>query len=100
MPTQGGAELEQTWHAELQGLRADLIILGNHTRADTTPPKILILGDWNVQPSCLGGGPDPRPPRDASLTSLSSDFSLVLSNPSLAGVTQGRLGYHTDSHRL
>ena len=50
LPTQGGAELEQTWHAEMQGLRADLIShLACPRSAELRPPTILILGDWNVQ---------------------------------------------------
>ena len=85
MPTQGGTDLEQKWHAELEGLRADLHILRSSYRSETRAPKILILGDWNVQPSCLGGGPDPRPLRDTCLSGLNSDFSLILLNPSLAG---------------
>ena len=86
MPTQGDRETEQAWQEELQGLHADLrYIKASVGPPATLEPKILLLGDWNVQPMCLGGGPDVRPSRDHGISQLCEAFQLACTNPSLAG---------------
>ena len=73
---------DEEWHAQLDGLDADLGAL-YRTLGDNA--LVLLTGDFNVQPAILGGGPDPSPLRAAGWATLVDRWSLVLRNPGLHG---------------
>ena len=54
-------------------------------------PHFFLLGDFNVQPSSLGGGADSRPKRDTSLQRFLDDFNMVLANPPLHGESRSKI---------
>ena len=73
--------------SEVDGLEKDLLSLGQ----GSLPSNVILLGDANVQPSILGGGPDPHPDRGVRLQQVIDRWQLVLLNPGLAGLSSQSL---------
>ncbi len=76
LPPSGNQQQDAEWLRELNGLQTDIRCLHGRLPQGQTP-IIFLLGDWNVQPSCLGGGPDPCRKRDETVQSLLVEFDLT-----------------------
>ena len=79
-----GSAPVDVWTAELNGLDEDLRSLAGAGVSS----GILLMGDANVQPSRLGGGPDPNGARDSRLEAFLSKWELLLLNPSVGGCSR------------
>ena len=77
---------EEMWHHEVACIDADIVKLQElfADRGQSMPP-LLISGDANVQPSCLGKGPDPKPAREQALLAVMRKWSLTLCNTPSCG---------------
>ena len=74
-----GSDVE--WHAELEGLRADVQeVSGASPGAPLTAP-LVIMGDINTQPAALGGDRKSARARDQSWAALVDDWGIVHLNP-------------------
>ena len=81
LPPGSDQEPEESWHAEIDGLEADLLSI----EADFPNAPLVLSGDANVQPHALGGGPDRFPRRDSRLADILSRFNFQLGNPPASG---------------
>ena len=70
---------EQEWQLELIGLESDVqLLLGTDSAA-----KLLMVGDWNVQPPSISGVPDRCPTRASLLEAFQARWAFSSLNPSL-----------------
>ena len=78
LPRFGG---DDAWHEELEGLARDI----GRIRGDLhgRQPRVFIMGDFNLQPSSLGGGPDRSPARDRHWNKFVQGNSLITLNPAV-----------------
>ena len=81
LPTPRDKAQDDKWLFAVAALEQDLAIA--RSRFPNCSVHFLLVGDWNVQPACLGAGPDPRPRRDDGFQKLLTTSDLCLLNPTL-----------------
>ena len=84
MPPANRPEHDEIWLAELQALDADIEFWCH--QADThQAERMFFMGDINIQPDSLRGGPEPKRKRHRAWTRLMDKWSFFLHNPIFSG---------------
>ena len=84
LPPGNSSTSEKVWSDEVEGIRQSILKLNRET-PDNTTAHFLLIGDWNFQPSSLGGGADPKPMRQRLFDCLLNEADLTILNPALGG---------------
>ena len=83
-PPSGGTAKNEEWVNELSHLEADLAWFGNQGM-DMDSADFLFMGDMNMQPEELGGGPETHLIRQRCWDKFKSKWGFVLHSPTLHG---------------
>ena len=84
LPQDGGAQHDELWLKEVDGLNEDLVCLQQAFGAKLK--RVLIVGDCNLQPDILSFTQEPNKRRMRAWDRLMEKWDLVLHNPRLDGV--------------
>lgn len=84
IPTPWGAERDVEWVKELEELDADMTWWAAHGD-NAESADFLFMGNMNMQPDELGGGPEPRGARQRARGKFKSKRNIALHSPGLHG---------------